>query len=132
MKEINVAAAIIVRKLNGKTEILATERGYGDLKGGWEFPGGKLQLGEDSIDALKREIKEELDADITVDEYFDSIDYEYPTFKIHMDCFLCRLNSNIVLLEHDDAKWLKKDNVFSVDWLPADEPIVEKLVKEIL
>lgn len=131
MKSINVAAAIITREKDGKTEILATERGYGEFKGMWEFPGGKLEPGEDSSEALVREIKEELDADITVKRFFDSVYYEYPTFKLNMDCFLCELNSNIVLLEHEDAKWLEKENLFSVDWLPADEPIVKKLLSEL-
>lgn len=122
MKTIRVVAAII-KSTNEKGEpiIFATQRGYGDFKGGWEFPGGKIEKGETPQEALKREIKEELDTEISVGELIDTIEYDYPTFHLSMDCFWADIVSgDLVLKEHEAAKWLKKDELDSVEWLPAD------------
>lgn len=124
MKKIEVVAAIIVK--DGK--VFSTQRGYGDLKGGWEFPGGKVEPGENQEEALKREIKEELDGEIEVGAYFDKVEYDYPTFHLTMHCYICTLvGDTLRLLEHEDAKWLAKSELKSVDWLPADIGTVEKL-----
>ena len=124
MKTIRVVAAIIVD--NGK--IFATQRGYGDFKGGWEFPGGKIEVGETSQEALIREIKEELEVDIKVGDLIDTVEYDYPTFHLSMDCFWAEIVSgNLVLREHEAAKWLIKDELDSVAWLPADVTLVEKI-----
>ena len=124
MKVIEVAAAIIIE--NGK--IFATQRGYGEFKGGWEFPGGKIEQGETPKEACKREIKEELEVDIKVGELFDTVEYDYPNFHLKMYCYLCKISvGNIVLVEHEAAKWLTKENLDSVDWLEADLNLIEKL-----
>lgn len=122
MKTIRVVAAIIkVAKENGETMIFATQRGYGDFKGGWEFPGGKIEKGETSQEALKREIREELETEIVVGDLIDTIEYDYPTFHLSMDCFWAEiLSGNLVLKEHEAAKWLTKETLDSVKWLPAD------------
>lgn len=126
MKTIQVVAAIIVRE----NEVFATKRGYGDFKGGWEFPGGKIEEGETPKEALRREIKEELDIEISVGELFEMIEYDYPEFHLSMQCFLCEIESgNPKLNEHEDAKWLTKNTLASVEWLPADVEIIEKLKK---
>ena len=128
LKTIEVVAAIIIKD----NKIFATQRGYGEFKGGWEFPGGKVEAGESLENALVREIKEELDADIKVRELFETVEYDYPNFHLTMHCFICDLLSeDLVLREHDDARWLGKDELDSVDWLPADEGLVEGL-KEYL
>ena len=128
MKTIRVVAAVILRQNNGKDEIFATQRGYGEFEGGWEFPGGKIESGETPQEALVREIKEELDADISVGDLIGTVEYGYPNFHLSMDCFWCRLQSNHVELnEHEDAKWLSKEKLDSVDWLPADVTLVEKI-----
>lgn len=112
--------------------IFATQRGYGDLKGGWEFPGGKIEEGETSQAALQREIMEELDTEIAVGELIDTIEYDYPTFHLSMDCFWCEIiKGDLVLKEHEAAKWLTKGKMDSVEWLPADITIVGK-IKEAL
>ena len=124
LKTIEVVAAIIIKD----NKIFATQRGYGEFRGGWEFPGGKVEAGESLENALVREIKEELDADIKVRELFETVEYDYPNFHLTMHCFICDLLSeDFVLREHDDARWLGKDELDSVDWLPADEGLVERL-----
>lgn len=116
----------------GEEIIFATQRGYGDLKGGWEFPGGKIEEGETSQAALQREIMEELDTEISVGELIDTIEYDYPTFNLSMDCFWCEIiKGDLVLKEHEAAKWLTKEKMDSVEWLPADITIVGK-IKEAL
>ena len=122
MKTVRVVAAVIKAE-NGKGQpiIFATQRGYGDLKGGWEFPGGKIEEGETPQEALKREIMEELDTEISVGDLIDTIEYDYPTFHLSMDCFWCQIvKGDLVLKEHEAAKWLSKDELDSVEWLPAD------------
>ncbi|CCY49528.1 MULTISPECIES: (deoxy)nucleoside triphosphate pyrophosphohydrolase [Peptostreptococcus] len=127
MKRIEVVAAII--KKNGK--YLATQRGYGDLKGGWEFPGGKMEEGEDREEALIREIKEELDAQINIEKYFTTVEYDYKSFYLIMHCFICNLiDENISLLEHSNAVWLDKNELGKLDWLPADIEVVESLIMD--
>ena len=108
--------------------IFATARGYGDLKGGWEFPGGKIEAGETPAEALKREIMEELDVEISVGELIGTIEYDYPTFHLSMDCFWCEIVSGeIVLKEAEAARWLTKETLDSVEWLPADITLIEKI-----
>ena len=128
MKTKEVVAAIITK--DGK--YFATQRGYGDFAGGWEFPGGKVEPGETPQDALVREIKEGLDADITVGELVETVKYDYPTFHLTMHCFLCELISNhLVLLEHEAAKWLDPDELDSVEWLPADQGLINHLKQQV-
>ena len=129
MKTIRVLAAI-TKSVNkdGETIIFATQRGYGDFKGGWEFPGGKIEEGEMPQEALKREIMEELETDIVVGELLATIEYDYPTFHLSMDCFWAEIVSgDLVLKEHEAAKWLTKEELDSVDWLPADITLIDKI-----
>ena len=124
MKKIKVAAAIIRKE--GK--IFATQRGYGDWKDWWEFPGGKIETGESPEEALKREIREELSTDISVDEFFCTVEFDYPKFHLTMHCYLCSLlNDALHLNEHEAAKWLSKEELNNVKWLPADLEVVEKM-----
>ena len=126
MKTVRVVAAVIKAE-NGKGQpiIFATQRGYGDLKGGWEFPGGKIEEGETPQEALKREIMEELDTEISVGDLIDTIEYDYLTFHLSMDCFWCQIvKGDLVLKEHEAAKWLSKDELDSVEWLPADVTLI--------
>ena len=124
MKRIEVVAAIIRRE----GEVFATQRGYGDWKDWWEFPGGKMEPGETPEEALTREIREELSADINVDEFLCTVEYDYPKFHLTMHCFLCSLLTEAMhLTEHEAARWLRKEEMESVGWLPADRVVIEKL-----
>ena len=129
MKTVKVVAAIIKAvNENGETIIFATQRGYGDFKGGWEFPGGKIESGETPQEALKREIIEELDTEVSVGELMDTVEYDYPQFHLSMDCFWCQIvRGNLVLKEHEAARWLTKDELNNVEWLPADITLIEKI-----
>lgn len=129
MKTIKVVAAII----RDNDKIFATQRGYGDFKGGWEFPGGKIEAGETPQEALVREIREELETDIAVGDLIDTIEYDYPAFHLSMDCFWAEIVSgDLVLKEHEAAKWLTKEELDSVEWLPADITLIEKIKKDSL
>ena len=124
MKTIRVAAAIIIE--NGK--VFATQRGYGEFTDGWEFPGGKIEPDETPEAAIVREIREELDTEVEVVELLDTVEYDYPKFHLSMDCFICKIRSgDLVLKEHEAAKWLTKETLGSVEWLPADLGLVEKI-----
>lgn len=129
MKITKVVAAVIEGKdKNGEPVIFATQRGYGAMKDGWEFPGGKVEKGETPEEALKREIREELDTEIAVGDLIDTVEYDYPTFHLSMDCFRCHVVSGgLILKEHEAARWLNKDSLNEVDWLPADTELVEKI-----
>ena len=124
MKIVRVAAAVII----DKGRVFATQRGYGEYKDGWEFPGGKIEPGETPEEAIVREIMEELEAEIEPVRLIDTVEYDYPGFHLSMDCFLCRLKSeNIVLKEHEAARWLDKSSLYDVEWLPADLGLIEKI-----
>ena len=124
MKHIEVVAAVIRRG----SEVFATQRGYGEFKDWWEFPGGKIEAGENAQDALVREIHEELDADIEVGELIQTVEWDYPTFHLTMHCFWCELTSEALHLnEHEASTWLSKENLYSVQWLPADEVILNDI-----
>ena len=124
MKKIEVVAAII----RDNEKIFATQRGYGDQKGGWEFPGGKMEAGETPQQALVREIMEELDTEIEVGELIDTVECDYPKFHLTMHCFFCTIKSgHLVLKEHEAAKWLTLETLDSVDWLPADQGLIKKI-----
>lgn len=133
MKTIRVVAAVIKAvNENGEPIIFATQRGYGEFKGGWEFPGGKIEAGETSQEALKREIMEELDTDISVGALIDTIEYDYPEFHLSMDCFWCKIISgDLVLKEHEAARWLTKNQLRDVEWLPADITLIGKIREEM-
>ena len=124
MKKIEVVAAIV----QDGEKIFATQRGYGEFKDGWEFPGGKIEDGETPQEALKREIREELDTEIAVGELFDTVEYDYPAFHLSMDCFWCTIVSGeLVLKEHEAARWLTKEQLREVAWLPADISLVDRI-----
>ncbi len=131
MKTIRVVAAVIKAvNENGELIIFATQRGYGEFKGDWEFPGGKIEAGESPKEAIRREIMEELDTEIAVGELIDTIEYDYPTFHLSMDCFWCEIvKGDLVLKEHEDAKWLTKEELDEVNWLPADWSLIRKIAE---
>ena len=132
MKTVRVVAAVICDSINEKKQIFATARGYGEFKGQWEFPGVKIEEGETPQQALVREIKEELDADIKVGELIDTIEYDYPTFHLSMDCFWCEvISGELVLKEAEAAKWLTKDTLDTVQWLPADITLIDKIIRKL-
>lgn len=128
MKTIKVVAAVISDSLENPKKFLATARGYGEFKGKWEFPGGKIEVGETSQQALVREIQEELNVKIKVCDLIDTVEFDYPKFHLSMKCFLCVIvDGEIIFKGAEDAKWLDKNELYSVDWLPADRIIVERL-----
>lgn len=128
MKTIRVVAAVIRKD----DRIFATQRGYGEFKDGWEFPGGKIEPGETPQQALVREIREELETEIRVGDLIDTIEYDYPTFHLSMDCFWCEIvEGSLELKEHEAAKWLDRESLYTVDWLPADVGLIEKIRKGI-
>lgn len=132
MKTVKVVAAVICDSLKEKNRIFATARGYGEFKGEWEFPGGKVEAGETPQQALVREIKEELETDIKVGDLIDTIEYDYPTFHLSMDCFWCEvIKGELKLLEAESARWLTKDSLYEIQWLPADITLINKIKDEI-
>ena len=127
MKRIEVVAAIIH---NGEGRVFATQRGYGDWQDYWEFPGGKMEAGESPEDALKREIWEELETRIVIERLIKTIEYDYPKFHLTMHCLWCRIESgNLILKEHEAARWLSRDELDSVDWLPADKELLDEIIQ---
>ncbi len=132
MKTVKVVAAVICDSILEKKSVFATARGYGEFKGQWEFTGGKIEEGETAQQALVREIKEELDTNIKVGNLIGTIEYDYPTFHLLMDCFWCEVvDRELKLLEAEDARWLTKDTLYSVQWLPADITLIERIEKHM-
>lgn len=130
MKTIKVVAAVICNSLKEEKRIFATAKGYGEFKGQWEFPGGKVEVGETPKQALVREIKEELEIDIKVGDLIDTIKYDYPTFHLSMDCFWCEIiQGELKLVEAEAARWLTKEELYDVQWLPADISLIAKIEK---
>lgn len=126
MKTVHVVAALIINQ----DKVFATQRGYGEFKDGWEFPGGKIEPGETPEQAIKREIQEELATEIRVEKPLTTVEYDYPTFHLSMECFLCKVEKgNLTLLEHEAARWLSYDELDDLDWLPADRIVVAALRK---
>lgn len=132
MKTVEVVAAMIISNEDNRKKVFATQRGYGEFKGGWEFPGGKMEKGETQQQALIREIREELATEIEVDEFFQTIEYDYDSFHLIMHCYICHvITGKLSLLEHESSVWLASDELEQVDWLPADLGILNQL-KEYL
>lgn len=133
MKTIKVVAAVIKSvNTNGDSVVFATQRGYGKFKGRWDFPGGKIEVGETPQQALAREIREELDTDIYVGDLIDSIEFDYPEFHLSMNCYLCEvIKGGLTLKEHLASKWLTKEELWTLDWLPADEVLLERIAEII-
>lgn len=128
MKTIEVVAAVIKGKDENHNKVLATQRGYGEFKGMWEFPGGKMEPNESREDALLREIEEELNTQISICDYIQTIEYDYPEFHLTMHCFFCEVVSgHLTLMEHEDARWLSVRELHSVDWLPADIDVLKSI-----
>ena len=128
-RKIEVVAAVI----HDGGRILATQRGYGEFKDKWEFPGGKIEPGETPQQALVREIKEELDTEIEVGDYLETVEYDYPSFHLSMDCFFCTIKmGDLVLREHEAAKWLTVETLYDVDWLPADKVLIEQIKRYLM
>ncbi len=133
MKTVKVVAAVICGSFENKTKIFATARGYGDFKGLWEFPGGKVEESESPQEALRREIHEELEAYIKVGDLIDTIEYDYPEFHLSMDCFWARVESGeLILKEAEDARWLDREELDSVEWLPADRKLIDIILLQEL
>lgn len=130
MKQVTVSGAIILRESNGVKEIFVTQRGYGDFKGGWEIPGGKLEAGETPEQCIVREIREELATEVKAEKLVGTVEYDYPDFHLTMHCILCTIISGeLKLLEHEAAKWINKEDLRSVAWLPADQLILDEIEK---
>lgn len=128
MRIIRVVAAIICDDMNKPSRIFATQRGYGDMKGGWEFPGGKIEAGETPQQALVREIKEELDTEIVVGDLLETVEYDYPDFHLSMNCFMAQvITGDLILKEAQDCRWLTREMLYTVNWLPADMGLIDKL-----